>query len=340
MTSPENPDPVTVRGSPDGQGGDPEHTAVITDPHRAGPTDQYQNDSHTSGNGSASTGHPDQWDGEQHASGPTGTPPWARVDGSSESSGRQLDVGQPQHRGMQVEYPPPPEPPPARWPGSSSDAPAAQPAFPAAPEADDAATGYVQPIAAPIGSDPARPRTASGPFDQPTVRTDLRVEPQAGQAQAAQAQAAQVRYDQPLFAQPEAVAARQQAAGPRVRTPRVPRRASLQLKRLDPWSVLKLSLVLSVAGFLAWMVAVGVLYGVLGGMGVWDQLNGTYSDFTAVSDPGSEDLISAGRVFSVAAVVGAVNIVLITALSTVGAFIYNVSADMAGGIELTLSESD
>ena len=127
----------------------------------------------------------------------------------------------------------------------------------------------------------------------------------------------------------------------RLRPGRTPRRASLQIKRFDPWSVLKLALVLSVALFLVWLVAVGVLYGVLDGMGVWDKLNGTYSDLVSVNGQGDEGtLISAGRVFGVAAVVGAVNIVLLTAFVTVGAFIYNASADLAGGIEVTLSERD
>jgi hypothetical protein len=127
----------------------------------------------------------------------------------------------------------------------------------------------------------------------------------------------------------------------RVRPTRIPRRASLQLRYLEPWSVLKVSLVLSVAGFLAWMVAVGLIYSILDGMGVWDQLNGTYSDLTSVSDPeASQNLISAGGVFGVAALVGLINIVLITAMCTVGAFIYNASADLAGGIEVTLSERD
>lgn len=123
---------------------------------------------------------------------------------------------------------------------------------------------------------------------------------------------------------------------------RGPRRASLQVKRFDPWSVLKLSLVLGVAMFFVWLVAVGVLYTVLDGMGVWDKLNGTYSSL--VSGEGgnapSDPLISAGRVFGIAAVIGAINIVLLSALATVSAFIYNVSADLAGGLEVTLSERD
>ena len=51
------------------------------------------------------------------------------------------------------------------------------------------------------------------------------------------------------------------------------------MRRVDPWSVLKLAFVLSVALFFVWLVAVGVLYGVLDGMGVWDRVNGTYNEF-------------------------------------------------------------
>ena len=140
---------------------------------------------------------------------------------------------------------------------------------------------------------------------------------------------------------PERITSTPSTSAPVRPSARVPRRTSLELQRLEPWSVLKLSLVLSIAGFLAWMVAVGVLYGVLAGMGVWDQLNGTYSDLTSVNNPqGGTELISGGRVFGVALVVGLVNIVLMTALATVGSLIYNVAADLVGGVEVTLSEPD
>lgn len=123
---------------------------------------------------------------------------------------------------------------------------------------------------------------------------------------------------------------------------RGPRRAALQIKHIDPWSALKLSLVLSVALFLVWMIAVGVLYLVLDGMGVWDSINKTFTDFVTVSDPsgGSGALIGPGRVFGVAAVVGLVNVVLFTALATISSFVYNLSADLAGGVEVTLTERD
>lgn len=122
---------------------------------------------------------------------------------------------------------------------------------------------------------------------------------------------------------------------------RGPRRASLQIRRVDPWSVLKLAFVLSVALFFVWMVAVGVLYGVLDGMGVWAKLNGTYNEFAVnTSAASSGPLITVGRVLGIAAIIGAINIVLFTALATVGAFVYNVSADLAGGLEMTLAERE
>jgi hypothetical protein len=123
---------------------------------------------------------------------------------------------------------------------------------------------------------------------------------------------------------------------------RGPRRASLQVKRVDPWSVLKLAFVLSVALFFVWLVAVGVLYGVLDGMGVWDKLNSDYNSFaqSSAAAGGATALITVQRVFGVAAIIGAINIVLFTALATVGAFVYNVSADLAGGLEITLAERE
>jgi Transmembrane domain of unknown function (DUF3566) len=132
------------------------------------------------------------------------------------------------------------------------------------------------------------------------------------------------------------------AAAPNVmrRPGRGPRRANLQIKRFDPWSVLKLSLVLGVALFFVWLVAVGALYAVLDGMGVWDKVNGISTDLLQGSETASTPLISAGRVFGVAAIVGAINIVLFSALATVGAFVYNVSADLAGGLEVTLAERE
>jgi hypothetical protein len=122
---------------------------------------------------------------------------------------------------------------------------------------------------------------------------------------------------------------------------RGPRRARLQLRHLDTWSVLKISLVLSIALFFIWMVAVGILYGVLSGLGVFDTLNDLFGQIgTSAGGDGGSEVITPGIVFGGAAVIGAINIVLMTALATVAAFIYNLSADLVGGLEVTLAERD
>jgi hypothetical protein len=123
---------------------------------------------------------------------------------------------------------------------------------------------------------------------------------------------------------------------------RGPRRARLQLRHIDTWSALKISLVLSIALFFIWMVAVGILYGVLSGLGVFDTLNDLFGQLGSSSgeDEATSNAITPGIVFGGAAVIGAINIVLMTALCTVGAFIYNLCSDLVGGLEVTLSERD
>ena len=123
--------------------------------------------------------------------------------------------------------------------------------------------------------------------------------------------------------------------------PRGPVRASMQIRRIDPWSALKVSLVLSVALFFVWMVAVAFLYLVLGGMGVWSKLNSNVGDLlTTASGSSGGELVSSGTIFGGAALIGLVNIVLLTAMATIGVFIYNLTTDLVGGIEVTLADRD
>ncbi|KQS66863.1 DUF3566 domain-containing protein [Modestobacter sp. Leaf380] len=123
---------------------------------------------------------------------------------------------------------------------------------------------------------------------------------------------------------------------------RGPRRARLQLRHIDTWSALKISLVLAIALFFVWMVAVGVLYGVLNGLGVFTTLNDLIGQLGSTSGDaeGAGAVITPGIVFGGAAVIGAVNIVLFTALCTVGTFVYNLCSDLVGGLEVTLAERD
>lgn len=119
-----------------------------------------------------------------------------------------------------------------------------------------------------------------------------------------------------------------------------PLRASMQIRRIDPWSTLKVSLVLSGALFFVWMIAVAFLYLVLGGMGVWTKLNSNVGDLLTSDSGTGGELISSGTIFGGATLIGLVNIVLLTAMATAGAFIYNLITDLVGGVEVTLADRD
>jgi hypothetical protein len=124
---------------------------------------------------------------------------------------------------------------------------------------------------------------------------------------------------------------------------KVPRRAQLAVVRIEPWSVMKFSFVISLVFFIVLFVAVAVLYGALAGLGVFDSLQKTIS--TVTSGQGSSGVnaatwFSASRILGYAGLIGTINVILITAISTVGAVLYNVASDLVGGIEVTLKETE
>ena len=45
-----------------------------------------------------------------------------------------------------------------------------------------------------------------------------------------------------------------------------------------------------------------------------------------------------GKVLSISLLIGAIDVVLITALSTIGAFLFNLAASLAGGLQVTVAE--
>lgn len=128
------------------------------------------------------------------------------------------------------------------------------------------------------------------------------------------------------------------AAGVKTQAANGPVRAGMQLRSIDPWTTFKLSGVVSVVLFFVWMIAVGVLYIVLSGMGVWSKINDSFQTLT--NEQAGVSLLTAGNVFTYAGLAGLANVILLTALATVGAFIYNLCADLVGGVEVTLSDRD
>lgn len=117
----------------------------------------------------------------------------------------------------------------------------------------------------------------------------------------------------------------------------------LTLARVEPWSVMKFSAVASIVAFIILFVAVALLYMVLSALGVFDSLQNTVSSVTSSQGSSGTNIsrwLSASFILGWTAVLGLINIVLITAISTVSSIIYNLIAKTVGGIEVTLRETD
>jgi Transmembrane domain of unknown function (DUF3566) len=134
--------------------------------------------------------------------------------------------------------------------------------------------------------------------------------------------------------------AKKTAAAPRPTAPApASRRVRLTVARVDPWSVMKMSFLVSVAIGIAFVVMVAVLWLILDGMGVFSSLNRTIADIQGTNnDFNLMDYIALPRVMSLSVVIGVIDVILLTALSTLGAFLYNVCSSLVGGIQLTLSD--
>jgi hypothetical protein len=118
----------------------------------------------------------------------------------------------------------------------------------------------------------------------------------------------------------------------------------LVIKRVDPWSGLEFSLLFSICLLIVFVVAVAALYFALDSLGVFESINKALVDLTSTGGDdatgGVEVIFSAPRIIGGAAVVGLINVIIITAISTLGAFLYNLCSDIVGGIEVTLTERD
>lgn len=191
---------------------------------------------------------------------------------------------------------------------------------------------YPPPAPAPTGPAPAPAPAAPAPAGPP-AGSSVPVTPPAPAA----AQAPRPVSPAPAPEKPPVVVGAPLKAGKR--------RARLVVRRIDPWSVLKFSLLFSLCLLVVFVVAVGALYFALDSLGVFDSVNKALVDLTSTGEGegatgGVQVVFSATTVLTGAAVVGAINVVIITAICTLGAFLYNLCSDVVGGIEVTLAERE
>lgn len=119
-----------------------------------------------------------------------------------------------------------------------------------------------------------------------------------------------------------------------------PRRVRLAVSRVDPWSVMKLSFLLSIAIGIMIVVASVVFWLVLDGLHVFTEVNDMIVTILGEKTTQTDILqyVELKRFVSLSTIIAIVDVVLLTALATIGAFLYNVVAALVGGVHLTLTD--
>jgi hypothetical protein len=182
------------------------------------------------------------------------------------------------------------------------------------------------------------PLTTPPPLNTPTDRTPLVAPGGPGVDPAGAVPGSTPSGAGSTAVSPEALA----AAKPKAGTPRRTRKARLRLSRLDPWSVMKTSFLFSIAAGIMLVVATYAVWTVLSQSGLFPAINDIVA--SVVSTPGDttpfriEEYINTQKVLGVAALIACVDVVIFTALATLGSFLYNLAATVLGGLEITLAE--
>ncbi|UZN03377.1 DUF3566 domain-containing protein [Cellulomonas sp. S1-8] len=134
-------------------------------------------------------------------------------------------------------------------------------------------------------------------------------------------------------------------ATPRPATGRIPtvgggpRRVRLAISRVDPWSVMKLAFLLSVAIGIMIVVAAVVVWFTLDGLHVFTQIDDLVTQVVGTESP--LDIlayVSFEKTVSAATLVAVIDVFLLTALATIGAFLYNIVAALVGGVNVTMTD--
>lgn len=208
-------------------------------------------------------------------------------------------------------------------------------ARPAGPEMTGPAVGAAALGGAAVGGAAGAGALAGSPAPQRAPLTGPEA-PVAARAAGAPEEANSLPLDEVGEPKPDAPARPVRAT----RRPRRTRKARLRLARLDPWSVMKTTFLFAIAFGIMMVVATFVLWSVLAGAGTIEYVNTLLNQL--FGDQNNEfdvtQILSLNRILGFSAIVSAINVVIITALATLFAFLYNLAATVMGGLELTLAE--
>ncbi|TKK77725.1 hypothetical protein FDA38_21525 [Kribbella jiaozuonensis] len=262
---------------------------------------------------------------------PGGKPSAAPANPASNGRSNGVPGGQPRPANGQrpsSEYRPQPRP---AAPGAGA---------PVRPQPSPSTPGRPEPWSPP-GTTPPAP---SSPYESPAAKTESFGDRVSAARQAVLDKAAAVTAAKPdKTDREEARQARLAEKDAKTSSRPQTRKARLRMSRIDPWSVMKTAFLLSIAfGIVTW-VAVFIIWSAIGAAGVFDNINSTVQEVlgTPTAEPFRvENYINTGKVMGFTTLLACADVLIITALATLGSFLYNIAATLLGGLEVTLASED
>ena len=113
------------------------------------------------------------------------------------------------------------------------------------------------------------------------------------------------------------------------------RRARLVLRKIDPWSVLKFSLLFYFCLLLIMLLGSAIMFAILKAFGVIDSLQRLITDLAP-----NPYRIAGGAIFRWLFLFGLLGAIVASAVTVFFAFLYNLIADVVGGIEISVAERE
>ena len=246
------------------------------------------------------------------------------------------------------------QPPPKQASGQGSGQPSGQPSAPAAqPEADlTERINQAYASSAPIVPDEPANEPQRGRTDEPAGAGQERssgdrfaavLAATSGKTKDSAGSSAGAGAASPSVPPAQAASGRKPTKGTTTSRPgtRV-RKARLRLTHIDPWSVMKTAFLLSVALGIVTVVAVAIVWSVLGAADVWGSIDKSVNDVLGdTSNPFRiEEYVGMSRVMGFTLIVAVADVILVTVIATLAAFLYNLAAALLGGLEVVLAEED
>lgn len=118
-----------------------------------------------------------------------------------------------------------------------------------------------------------------------------------------------------------------------------PRQVHLVVARIEPWTVMKVSFLLSVCLGIAMIVAGILVWLLLNSMHVFSSVENFINDIDPTGAVAELiNYVRLPRVIAISTILAVANVILMTAFATVGALLYNLTSALVGGIKLALMD--